>query len=192
MLRNPIFLWLGRDPLSPPLDAHMFMYLSIYINPFIRKLRLKTKIKVAFFKNSYETKLTSVNELMQHYWLTLDLRVALTLCMLSHDDIIQRGSQKETSQYIYVQDRRIFSASHNLGISACLFHIKYNVEPDKISRIMYLIMFWSGTSRSSKEKFFRTLLPTGENSWIRAWYYHKANSVRCTCSFLPTSDEKKK
>ena len=31
-----IFLWLGRDPLSPPLDPHMFMYLSIYINPFIR------------------------------------------------------------------------------------------------------------------------------------------------------------
>ena len=29
----------------------------------------------------------------------------------------------------------------------------YNVEPDKISRIMYLIMFWSVTSRSSNEKW---------------------------------------
>ena len=30
--------------------------------------------------------------------------------------------------------------AHTLRISACLFHIKYNVEPDKISRMMYLIM----------------------------------------------------
>ena len=29
----------------------------------------------------------------------------------------------------------------------------YNVEPDKISRIMYLIMFWSVTSRSSNQKW---------------------------------------
>ena len=32
-----------------------------------------------------------MNEMMQHSWLTLYLRVALTLCMLSHDDIIQRA-----------------------------------------------------------------------------------------------------
>ena len=37
------------------------------------------------------------------------------------------------SQEVYVQDR--------------------NVEPDKISRIIYLIMFWSVTSRSSNGKW---------------------------------------
>ena len=55
--------------------------------------------------------------------------------MLSHDDIIQRALEsaghRKRQVNIYVQDRRIFSASHNLRISACLFHIKYNVEPDK-------------------------------------------------------------
>ena len=45
MLRNPIFLWLGRDPLSPPLDPHVFMYLSICINPFIRNCVWKLKLK---------------------------------------------------------------------------------------------------------------------------------------------------
>ena len=59
-----------------------------------------------------------------------------------------------------------FSASYNLRFSVCLFHIKslyvctrvsewvaVNVEPDKISRIMYLIMFWSVTSRWSNGKW---------------------------------------
>ena len=95
--------------------------------------------------------------MMQHYWLTLYLRVALTLCMLSHDYIIRRtlenAGHRKRQVNIYVQDRPIFSASHNLSLSACLFHIKYNVEPDKISRIMYLIMCWSVTSRSSNGKW---------------------------------------
>ena len=69
----------------------------------------------------------------------------LTLCMLSHDYIIRRtlenAGPRKRQVNIYVQDRRIFAASHNLRFSACLFHLKYNVEPDKISRIMYLIMF---------------------------------------------------
>ena len=98
-----------------------------------------------------------MNEMMQRYWLTLYLRVALTLCMLSHDYIIRRtlenAGHRKRQVNIYVQDRRIFSASHNLRFSAFLFHIKYNVEPDKISRIMYLIMFWSVTSRSSNGKW---------------------------------------
>ena len=134
MLRNPIFLWLGRDPLSPPLDPHMFMYLSICIHPFIRNCVWKLKFKVHPWskhtrKYSYDTKLTTMNEMMQHYWLTLYLRVAFTLCMLSHDDIIQRALEYAG-------------------------HRKY--------------------------------------SWIRAWYYHKANSVGCTCSSLPTSVRGKK
>ena len=80
-------------------------------------------------ENSYETKVTTMKEMMQHYWLTLYLRVALTLLHAEpwwhHSESPRKcRSQKETSQYIYVQDRRIFSASHNLRISACLFHIK--------------------------------------------------------------------
>ena len=101
-----------------------------------------------------------MKEMMQHYWLTLSLRVALTLCMLSHDGIIQRalenaGHRKRQINIYMYKIGAFFSASHNLRISACLFHIKslYNVEPDKISRIMYLIMFWSVTSRSSNEKW---------------------------------------
>ena len=64
--------------------------------------------------------------------------------MLSHDDIIQRalenaGHRKRIFNIYMYKNQRIFSASHNLRISACLFHIKYNVEPDEISRIMYLM-----------------------------------------------------
>ena len=82
--------------------------------------------------------------------------------MLSHDGIIQRALEnaghrkRQVNIYMY-KIGAFFSASHNLRISACLFHKvpvrMYNVEPDKISRIMYLIMFWSVTSRSSNEKW---------------------------------------
>ena len=132
MLRNPIFLWLGRDPLSPPLDPHMFMYLSICINPFIRNCVWKVKLKSNTRKNSYETKVTTMNEMMQHYWLTLYLRVALTLCMLSHDDIIQRALEnaghrkRQVNTYIYVQDRRIFFCFPQLTYQRML--ISYKVQ----------------------------------------------------------------
>ena len=37
------------------------------------------------------------------------------------------------------------------------------------------------------QSFFSDPPTPGKNSWICAWYYHKANSVGCTCSSLPTS-----
>ena len=65
--------------------------------------------------------------------------------MLRHDDIIEnprkRRSQKETNQYLYVQDRRIQLTFQRVLISDKIPVRMYNVEPDKISRIMYLIMF---------------------------------------------------
>ena len=50
--------------------------------------------------------------------------------------------KRQVNIYIYIYMYKIgafFSASHNLRISACLFHIRYNVEPDEISRIVYLM-----------------------------------------------------
>ena len=47
-------------------------------------------------------------------------------------------TERDKSIYICTRSAH-YSASHNLRISACLFHIKYNVEPDEISRIMYLM-----------------------------------------------------
>ena len=89
--------------------------------------------------------------MMQHHWLTLYLRVALTLCMLRHDDIIQRtlerSSQKETNQYICTRSAHFFCfpqlTFQRMLISDKIPVRMYNVEPDKISRTMYLIMFWS-------------------------------------------------
>ena len=94
---------------------------------------------------------------MQHYWLTLYLWVALTLCMLSHDDIIQRGHRKRQVKYICTRSAHFFCFPQ-LTFQRMLISYKvpvrmYNIEPGKISRIMYLIMFWSVTNCSSNGKW---------------------------------------
>ena len=72
----------------------------------------------------------------------------------------KRRSQKETNQYICTISAH-FLCFPQLTFQRMLISYKilvrmyngYNVEPDKISRIMYLIMFWSVTSRPSNGKW---------------------------------------
>ena len=95
----------------------------------------------------------TMNEMMQYLRLTLYLRVALTLCMLRHDDIIQRTLENagHRKRQINICTRSAhFFCFPQLTFQRMLILDKipvrmYNVEPDKISRIMYLIMFWSVT-----------------------------------------------
>ena len=67
-------------------------------------------------------------------------------------------TERDKSIYIYMYKIGAFFCFPQLTYQRMLISYKvpvrmYNVKPDKISRIMYLIMFWSVTSRSSNEKW---------------------------------------
>ena len=149
-------MWLGRDPLSPPLDPHMFMYLSIYINPFIRNCVWKLKLKsirgaITLVKNSYETKVTH-NEWNDATPLPNPLPASSFNSLHAEawwhhsENPRKRRSQKETNQYICTRSAHFFCfpqlTFQRMLISDKIPVRMYKVEPDKISRIMYLIMFW--------------------------------------------------
>ena len=148
-------MWLGRDPLSPPLDPHMFMYLSICINPFIRNCVWKLKLKSirgasTLVKNSYETKVTH-NERNDAIPMTNPLPASSFNSLHAEawwhhsENPWKRRSQKETNQYICTRSAHFFCfpqlTFQRMLISDKIPVSMYNVEPDKISRIMYLI--WS-------------------------------------------------
>ena len=185
LLRNPIFLWLGRDPLSPPLDPHMFMYLSICINPFIRNCVWKLKLKsirgpsTLLNKNSYETKVA--NEWNDATLLTnplpaSSLKIFACWAMITSFGEPSKTQVTERDKSIYMYKIGAFLLLPTTYVSA---HA-YFVEPDKISRIMYLIMFWSVTSRSSNGKW----AIAWENlswDWLHRrskWIYHTHTRIQ--------------
>ena len=66
-----IFVIGSGPPVSPSVSAHVYLFIHLHISIY-PQLRLITKIKVHTWskhtrKNSYETKVTTMKEMMQHY-----------------------------------------------------------------------------------------------------------------------------